>query len=139
MIGSRLPEDASNEAVPASLDAYALRQHRIWSRRIDLFLEAWVPVLDAADVGQDWLAAHRSRYRSVIDAKARTSQRTAASVPADSAEAARSHDAEEEVLAFAEEGVWEAERVEAWVPEGEAADNGEDTEAEASSDSEDDT
>jgi hypothetical protein len=45
----------------------------------------------------------------------------------------------DEVLLFAKEGVWEAEQVEAWVPKGKAADNGEDTDGEASSDSEDDT
>jgi hypothetical protein len=145
MIGRRSSEHASSDAVPESLDAYALRQYRIWSRRIDVFLEAWVPTLDAAGVGQDWLAGYRSRYESVIGTKARTIQPTTAppalstSATADSADPASLHDAVDEVLSFAEEGVWEAERVEAWVPEGEAADNGEDTDGEASSDSEDDT
>jgi hypothetical protein len=141
MIGRRSSEHPSSDLASEALDAYALRQHRIWSRRIDVFLVAWIPTLDAAKIGQDWLAAYWPRYQSAVSTKERAVQNTAPSAtctpaPADLA-APHSHDEVQDVLSFAEEGVWEVERVDTWVPEGEAA-NGEDTEGEASSDSDDD-
>jgi hypothetical protein len=120
--------------MPNALDAYAIRQRRIWSRRIDVFLEAWVPALNTADVGQDWLVRYRDRYACAMASKARKSQPSAVPLvktsPAVDEHPAPTHpevgDTAEDVLLWAENGVWDEQRVDSWVPSGEAVDDDDD-------------
>jgi hypothetical protein len=117
-----------------ALAAYAVRQQRIWSRRIDIFLEAWVPALDAAKIGQDWLAAYRDRHNRAIAAKTRKSQHTVVPL-VETVVAVDQHpapaqvdddDTAQDVLSYAEDGMWDQQRVDTWVPSGEPADDDDD-------------
>jgi hypothetical protein len=126
-------QSAFNDPVACSLDAYAIRQQRIWSRRIDLFIDAWAPALDGANIGQDWLTTYRARHACFLASKTRKKLREAGSLAVTDAlveahpATTAAGDVVDDVLSYAEEGVWEQERVDTWVP-AEEADDDEDTE-----------